>query len=61
VEVGNRWYNFLCTERGLEPVPCFLQLLDQYYPRGLYGPFNIDARRDAGFSESEIALLTATL
>jgi len=61
VEVGNRWYNYLCTQRGLEPVGYFLQLLDQYYPRGLYGPFNIDARRDAGFSESEIALLTASL
>jgi len=61
VAIGNRWYHFLCKQRGLEPVPFFLELLDKHYPKGLFGPFNIDARERAGFSESEIALLTSTI
>jgi len=61
VAIGNRWYHFLCKQRGLEPVPFFLELLDKHYPKGLFGPFNIDAREQAGFTDSEIKLLTATL
>ncbi|ATX81343.1 Uncharacterized conserved protein, contains ferritin-like DUF455 domain [Mariprofundus ferrinatatus] len=57
VAIGNRWYRHLCRERGLEPVPYFLQLLEKHYPKGLFGPFNIDARERAGFSESELAML----
>jgi len=61
VAIGNRWYGYLCQQRGLEPVPLFLELLEKHYPKGLFGPFNIDARERAGFSESEIKLLTASL
>ena len=61
VAIGNRWYHCLCKQRGLEPVPFFLELLDKHYPKGLFGPFNIDAREQAGFTESEIAMLTGTL
>lgn len=61
VAIGNRWYGYLCQQRGLESVPFFLELLAKHYPKGLFGPFNLGARAQAGFSESEIKLLTETL
>jgi len=55
VEIGNRWYLTLCRERGLEPVATYAALTVQYAAPVLKGPFNIDARRQAGFSEAELA------
>ncbi len=59
VLVGNRWYNWLCAQRGLEPVATYELLADQYQAPALRGPFNLEARRAAGFSETELAGLTA--
>ena len=58
VEIGNRWFHYLCKQRGLEPQATFSRLLAEHFPKGLFGPFNLDARRKAGFSESELALLS---
>jgi uncharacterized ferritin-like protein (DUF455 family) len=57
VAVGNRWYRHLCRERGLEPVATFAALAKAYGAPRLKGPFNLEARRAAGFDESELALL----
>ncbi len=61
VAIGSRWYRYLCDQRGLEPVGCFLELLDEHYPKGLVGPFNMGAREQAGFSKKELTLLTEGL
>ncbi len=58
VQIGNRWFHFLCKQRGLAPEKTFAALLSEHYPKGLFGPFNLDARRQAGFSEAEFALLS---
>jgi uncharacterized ferritin-like protein (DUF455 family) len=58
VEVGNRWFRYCCRERGLKPESIFFELLDEYYPKGLMGPFNLEAREKAGFSKYELGLLT---
>lgn len=55
VEIGNRWYVRLCEERGLEPVSTYAALTVEYKAPVLKGPFNLDARREAGFSEAELA------
>ncbi len=60
VAIGNRWYRHLCTERGLEPVATYAELARRYEAPRLKGPFNLDARRQAGFSNEEIASLTRT-
>jgi len=60
VEIGNRWFHFCCQKRGLDPQATFTELLDHYYPKGLFGPFNLDARRKAGFSEQELAMLSGS-
>jgi uncharacterized ferritin-like protein (DUF455 family) len=55
VEIGNRWYLHLCGLRGLEPVSTYAELTVRYAAPVLKGPFNIEARRQAGFSEAELA------
>jgi uncharacterized ferritin-like protein (DUF455 family) len=58
VAVGNRWYGWLCESRGLEPVATYAALTVQYKAPPLRGPFNMDARRAAGFTETELAALS---
>ncbi len=61
VAIGNRWYGWLCAMRGLEPVATYAALAAQYKAPQLRGPFNLEARRAAGFSESELAALGAVV
>jgi uncharacterized ferritin-like protein (DUF455 family) len=56
VEIGNRWYWHLCRERGLDPVALYPELVRQYGAT-VRGPFNLDARRQAGFTEAELRAL----
>jgi len=57
VEIGNRWFRWLCSDRHVDPISTFMGLLETYYPKGLSGPFNMDARQQAGFSASEMKIL----
>ncbi len=57
VAVGNRWYRWLCAERGLDPLATYPQLAEQYGAPRPRGPFNLEARRAAGFQEDELAAL----
>jgi uncharacterized ferritin-like protein (DUF455 family) len=60
VAVGNRWYRWLCERAGVDPLPTYRALAEQYGAPRLRGPFNLDARRRAGFDEDEIAALEAS-
>jgi uncharacterized ferritin-like protein (DUF455 family) len=60
VSVGNHWFNWLCEQQRLEPLTTFAQLCLEYEAPKLRGPFNIEARRQAGFSEAELESLVAT-
>jgi uncharacterized ferritin-like protein (DUF455 family) len=57
VAIGNVWYNWLCNERNLEPIATFKNLCVEYSAPKLKPPFNLEARRQAGFSEAELILL----
>ena len=57
VAVGNRWYRYLCVQRGLDPVATYAELSERYKAPHLRGPFNLEARRAAGFDEEELAAL----
>lgn len=59
VAIGNRWYNWLCEQRGLEPVATYARLAAEYRAPVMRGPFNLEARRAAGFSELELAALVS--
>jgi len=57
VAIGNRWYRHLCDQRGLNPVSTYAELARRYEAPRLKGPFNLAARRAAGFDEAELTLL----
>ena len=57
VAIGNTWFNWLCTQRLLNPIETFYQLCLQYKAPTLKPPFNLNARRKAGFTEEELSLL----
>jgi uncharacterized ferritin-like protein (DUF455 family) len=57
VLIGNRWFRHLCEQDGLDPHSTYVRLAEQYHAPKLRGPFNFEARRDAGFDEAELAAL----
>ena len=57
VAIGNRWFRWLCDERGLDPVEAYAELAERHAAPRPRGPFNVEARRAAGFSEAELARL----
>lgn len=59
VAVGNHWYRWLCAQRGLDPISTYAELAARHQAPRLRGPFNLDARRAAGFEEAELAALVS--
>lgn len=57
VATGNRWFAWLCEARDLDPLIAYAELAAIYKAPQLRGPFNLEARRAAGFSEAELAAL----
>jgi uncharacterized ferritin-like protein (DUF455 family) len=59
VAIGNRWYHWCCQQRGVDSQQAERLLQQQYAAPALRGPFNLQARRAAGFNEAELAQLQA--
>lgn len=57
VAIGNTWFNWLCKKNAVEPIATYSALAQQYQAPTLRKPFNMEARRKAGFTEAELALL----
>lgn len=57
VAIGNHWFNWLCERRGLEAIATYEALARQYSAPAMRKPLNMEARRQAGFTEEELALL----
>jgi len=57
VAAGSRWFRWHCEQAGVDPAARFRELLDEYAHGSLRGPFNHDARIEAGFDSDEIAML----
>ncbi len=58
VAAGTRWFRWCCARESRDPDQAFAELLTRYVPGGLRGPFNLEARRTAGFDEAELARIT---
>ena len=58
VAIGTRWFNACCAEAGVDPEQTFLALLESVGGAGLGGPFNLPARAEAGFSDSEMQAIS---
>jgi uncharacterized ferritin-like protein (DUF455 family) len=59
VEFGSRWFTYLCKQRGLGPETTYFELLNRFVDGGIRCPLHRQARRQAGFSESELERLEA--
>lgn len=59
VAAGTRWYRYCCERDGVPPIETFFNLLHEYMGVRLRGPFNLAARREAGFVEAELDRLLA--
>ncbi len=57
VEVGNRWFRYVCDERSLDGTQVFRDLLQGKNSAYLRSPYNREARLQAGFNEQELALI----
>jgi uncharacterized ferritin-like protein (DUF455 family) len=57
VAIGNRWYRWLCERAGRDPVATYAELAARHGAPRLKGPFNLDARRAAGFVPDELERL----
>lgn len=55
VAIGNRWFGYLCRQRGLAPEEAYARLLTEYRVAPPRAPLNLAARRAAGFSERELS------
>lgn len=59
VRIGSRWYHHCCAQRGLEPESTFRRLIQEFMGVPLRGPFNTEARLQAGFGVAELQQLAA--
>ena len=57
VKIGSYWYKTLCEERNLEPQQTFIELIDKHMQGARFGPFDTEARLQAGFSHDEMQRL----
>ncbi len=54
VAVGDRWFRFICRQRGLDPPVAFREALGRHGAPRHRGPVNVRARLQAGFSREEV-------
>jgi len=57
VEIGSRWFAYLCEQRGLDREATFISMIDDYVKERIKGPLHVEARIKAGFDAKEIAHL----
>jgi uncharacterized ferritin-like protein (DUF455 family) len=57
VAIGNRWYRWLCQRDGLDPLAHYAVLAQRHQAPRPRPPFNLEARRRAGFDDDELARL----
>ena len=60
VLIGNNWFNFLCAKHCLSPIAAYRDLAKKYCAPTLRGPFNLEARKQAGFTSEELSLLSTS-
>lgn len=54
VAIGSKWFKYCCAQQNKPPEETFRELLVEYMGGGLRGPFYVEGRLQAGFSQEEI-------
>lgn len=57
VAAGSRWFAWCCARSEVDPEATFAALVQEFARGAIRGPLNTDARRAAGFSETDLARL----
>lgn len=57
VRIGSHWFRYCCDARDLDADLTFFKHLRQYIGASVKGPYNHNARLQAGFSAAEMAYL----
>ncbi len=57
VAIGNHWFQWLCKRDSVDPLTFYPEAARRYHAPTLKPPFNISARKAAGFTTAEIASL----
>lgn len=57
VAIGSHWFKYCCAQRQLDWRKTFESLLTGYLRAKIKGPFNMQARLQAGFDDLEMAML----
>jgi uncharacterized ferritin-like protein (DUF455 family) len=57
VAIGNHWYHWLCARDGLDSSLFHIQAALQHGGPSLKPPFNLVARKQAGFTQAELDAL----
>jgi len=59
VEIGSKWFNYTCSQRGLNSAEVFSELIEKFAIDKIRKPFNSIARKQAGFSTKEMEYLNS--
>ena len=54
VQYGDKWFKYLCREKGLDSENIFFELMTKYDAPKIRGAFNRSDRLKAGFSNTEL-------
>lgn len=54
VKIGSYWFKTLCQQRALDPEKTFLELIQTHMDGAKFGPFETEARLQAGFTRHEL-------
>ncbi len=60
VAIGTHWFNYCCEQENKPPMETFFELLNSRFTGSVRGPFNLDARMEAGFTQAEMDALAGS-
>ena len=59
VAIGSYWFAWCCERGQLDPDTTFIELIRGVGKGSIRGPFNLPARREAGFNDEELRLIAS--
>ncbi|OGT58173.1 MAG: hypothetical protein A3E01_01340 [Gammaproteobacteria bacterium RIFCSPHIGHO2_12_FULL_63_22] len=59
VAIGSHWFAWCCERGQLDPDTTFIDLIRGVGKGSIRGPFNLPARREAGFGDEELRLIAS--
>jgi len=58
VALGSQWFRWVAEKQGADPETAYFELIERFLSGDVRGPFNVEARTEAGFTVTELDRLT---